>query len=61
MILHLVLKQCCTIEEGLEACVQVYGECLSQSRDSIKVYELHNFTTLAKAVFVALEMDLVHL
>ena len=45
-------------EEGLEMCVQVYGRCLSRSHNSI---ESHNFATLAKAAFVALEKDLVHL
>ena len=50
-------------EEGLETHVQVYGRYmyLSRSHDSIKVCELRNFATLAKAVLVALEKDLVHL
>ena len=41
--------------------VQVYGGCSSWSRDSIKVCESRYFATLAKATFVALEKDLVHL
>ena len=48
-------------EEGLETHVQVYSRCSTRSRDSIKVCELHNFATLAKAAFVALKKDLVHL
>ena len=48
-------------EEGLETHVQVYGRCSPQSHDSIKVCESRNFATLAKATFVALDRDLVHL
>ena len=32
------------------------GACLPQSRDSIKVRELHNFATPAKGAFVAFEL-----
>ena len=45
----------------METRVQVYGKCSPRSRDSIKVCESHNFATLAKTAFIALEKDLVHL
>ena len=42
-------------------CIRIYGGCLTRSRDSIKVCELHNINKQAKAVSIALEKDLVPL
>ena len=48
-------------EDGLETLYKYMGTYSSQSCDFIKVYELHGFATPAKAVFVALEKDLLHI
>ena len=39
----------------------IYGVSLSQSHDSIKVWESHNITTPVKAAFIALTTRLAEL